>query len=266
MKVTASFDPVTRIEGHLLVEVEFDTVNGIQQVVNVQAGGVMFRGIENILVGRDPRDAQHITQRICGVCPVAHGMAAVKALDAACGVTVPANARIMRNLVNAANFIESHILHFYLLTLPDFIAGPAMPPWQAEWNVDRRFDPKASEALLAGYLKALEMRRKGHEMGALFGGRLPHPPAYIAGGFTANPRPERIAGYRAYLNELIGFIQDRYMPDAELLASQYSDYLGLGRGYGNLLAYGVFDLDDTGERQLFAGGHVVERLCNSPAA
>ncbi len=258
MKVTASFDPVTRVEGHLLVEVEFDTVNGIQQVVNVQAGGVMFRGIENILVGRDPRDAQHITQRICGVCPVAHGMAAVKALDAACGVAVPANARIMRNLVNAANFIESHILHFYLLALPDFIAGPAMPPWQAEWNVDRRFDQKASDTLMAGYLKALEMRRKGHEMGALFGGRLPHPPAYIAGGFTANPRPERIANYRAYLNELIGFIQDRYIPDAEQLASQYSDYLGLGRGYGNLLAYGVFELDDAGGDQLLAGGHVVE--------
>ncbi len=258
MKVTASFDPVTRIEGHLEVEVEFDTVNGIQQVVNVRASGLLFRGIENILLGRDPRDAQHITQRICGVCPVAHSMAAVKALDAACGVTVPADARILRNLVNAANFIESHILHFYLLALPDFIAGPAMPPWQAEWNVDRRFDEKTSKALLTGYLKALEMRRKGHEMGALFGGRLPHPPAYVAGGFTATPRPERIATCRAYLNDLIAFIQDRLIPDAELLASQYDDYLHVGRGYGNLLAFGVFELDDTGNGKLLAAGHVVE--------
>lgn len=258
MKVTASFDPVSRIEGHLGVEVDFDTVGGVQQVVNVRASGLLFRGFENLLLGRDPRDAPHITERICGVCPVAHGMAAVKALDSACGVTVPANARILRNLVQAANFIESHILHFYLLTLPDFIAGPAMPPWQADWAIDRRFDAQASEALLAGYLNALAIRRKAHEMGALFGGRMPHPPAYVCGGFTANPRPERISGFRDYLNELIAFIQDRYLPDADRLASQYSDYAALGRGNGNLLAFGAFDLDDTGARTLFTGGHVLD--------
>jgi hydrogenase large subunit len=263
MKIAASFDPVTRIEGHLGVEVQFDSVNGVQQVVNVQASGLLFRGFENVLVGRDPRDAPLITQRICGVCPVAHGMAAVTALDQACGLTVPANARLLRHLVNAANFIESHILHFYLLALPDFIAGPAMPPWRADWDIDRRFDPQASEALLGGYLKALEIRRKAQEMGALFGGKLPHPATYLAGGFTANPRPERITAYRAYLDELIAFIQDRYLPDTELLASRYSDYLAVGRGHANLLSYGAFDLDDAGTRKLFTGGHV---LSGSPEA
>jgi hydrogenase large subunit len=258
MKVTASFDPVSRIEGHLGVEVDFDTVGGVQQVVNVRASGLLFRGFENLLLGRDPRDAPHITERICGVCPVAHGMAAVKALDRACGVTVPANARILRNLVQAANFIESHILHFYLLTLPDFIAGPAMPPWQADWALDRRFDATATEALMAGYLKALEIRRKAHEMGALFGGRMPHPPTYLCGGFTANPRSERIAGFRDYLKELIAFIQDRYLPDVDRLASQYSDYSAIGRGSGNLLAFGAFDLDDTGARKLLTGGQVLD--------
>jgi hydrogenase large subunit len=256
MKITASFDPVTRIEGHLGVELEFDTVNGVQQVVNVQAGGLLFRGIENILVGRDPRDAPLITQRICGVCPVAHGMAAATALDQACGVAVPTNARLLRNLVNAANFIESHILHFYLLALPDFIAGPAMPPWQADWSIDRRFDSQAAQALMGGYLQAIEIRRKAHEMGALFGGKLPHPATYVVGGFTANPRPERITAFRAYLDELVAFIQDRYLPDAELLAAKYSDYFAVGRGHANLLAYGVFDLDDTGTRRLLAGGYV----------
>lgn len=254
MKVTASFDPVTRIEGHLKVEVEFDTLNGLQQVVDVRASGLLFRGFEKLLIGRDPRDAQHITQRICGICPVAHGMAAVKALDDAAGITVPANARIMRNLVSAANFIESHILHFYLLTLPDFIAGPAMPPWQADWDVDRRFDQDATDAFMTNYLKAIEMRRKAHEMGALFGGKLPHPPAYIAGGFTANPRPERIAESRAYMDELLDFIEQRYIPDVELLAAVYEDYFGIGSGYANLLAFGAFELDDTGQSKLFADG------------
>jgi len=256
MRITASFDPVTRIEGHLGVEVDFDAVNGVQQVVDVRASGLLFRGFENILLGRDPRDAPLITQRICGVCPVAHGMAAVTALDGACGVTVPANARILRNLVNGANFVESHILHFYLLALPDFIAGPALPPWRADWSIDRRFDSQAADTLMGGYLKALEIRRKAHEMGALFGGKMPHPATYVVGGFTAHPRPERIAAFTAYLNELITFIQSRYIPDTELLASQYSDYFALGRGHANLLSYGVFDLNDTGIQKLFAGGYI----------
>lgn len=256
MKVTASFDPVSRIEGHLSIDVAFDTINGMQQVVEVHASGMLFRGFENLLIGRDPRDAQHITQRICGICPVAHGMAAVKALDAASDAAVPNNARILRNLVHAANFIESHILHFYLLTLPDFMAGPAMPPWQVDWSVDRRLDQATTDALMANYLKAIEMRRKAHEMGALFGGRLPHPPAYIPGGFTANPRPERVDSFGAYLDELLDFIQAHYLPDVDLLASFYEDYFALGRGYGNLLSFGVFDLDAAGDHKLLAGGHV----------
>jgi hydrogenase large subunit len=258
VKITASFDPVSRLEGHLGVEVEFDTLDGVQQVVDVRASGLLFRGFENILIGRDPRDAPLITQRICGVCPVAHGLAAVKALDAACGAIVPTNARIMRNLVHAANFIESHLLHFYLLTLPDFISGPAKPPWQADWSIDRRFDPHATQALMTGYLKALEIRRKAHEMGALFGGKMPHPAAYVPGGFTAMPRAERIRDFRGYVDELIAFIRERYLPDTELLAAKYGDYFAIGRGYANLLAFGAFDLDDVGLRRLFTGGHILE--------
>src|SRR5690348_11809021 len=108
-------DPVTRIEGHLKVRVDVDTVNGVLQVVNAYTTGQLFRGFEKILVGRDPWDAQHITERICGVCPVSHGMAAILALDAAGKVTPTNNARVMRNIVAAANFLDSHILHFYHL-------------------------------------------------------------------------------------------------------------------------------------------------------
>lgn len=107
MEFVASIDPVTRLEGHMKVEVKVDTINGEQQVTEAHSVGTLFRGFENILVQRDPRDAQHITERICGVCPVAHGMAAVKGLDKAFGVTIPTNARILRNLVHGANFIVS---------------------------------------------------------------------------------------------------------------------------------------------------------------
>ena len=254
MEIIASIDPVTRLEGHLKVVVTIDTVNGAQQVVDAQVSGRLFRGFEQLIVGRDPRDAQHITERICGVCPVAHGMTAVMALDNAFGITIPDNARVMRNLVNGSNFIDSHIMHFYLLCLPDFFEGPAMPPWTPNWGGDRRLTTQQNAALTTHYLKAIEMRRKAHEMGALFGGKIPHPPAYISGGFTTTPRPDRIAGFKAYLLELIPFITDIYIPDVELVAGKYPEYFTIGRGHGNLLSYGVFDLNAAGTSKLLAPG------------
>ena len=256
MATVKIIDPVTRLEGHLKIKVTIDTVNGVQQVVNAWATGTMFRGFETILVNRHPWDAQHITQRICGVCPVPHGMAAVMALDSASGIIPPANARIMRNLVLGANFVDSHILHFYHLAVPDFIDGPSMPPWQPGWSVDKRIDPATANTLVSHYVTALDMRRKAHEMGAIFGGKLPHPPAYIPGGFTTTPRPERIASFKNYLGEIIPFIRDVYIPDVELLASVYEDYLSIGKGLGNLLAFGVFDQDSAGTTKLLRRGRV----------
>jgi hydrogenase large subunit len=254
MATVKIIDPVTRLEGHLKIKISVDTINGVQQVVDAWATGTQFRGFEAVLTNRHPWDAQHITQRICGVCPVPHGMAAVMALDSASRITPPANARIMRNLVLGANFIDSHILHFYHLAVPDFIDGPAMPPWQPGWSVDKRIDPATANTLVSHYVTALDMRRKAHEMGALFGGKLPHPPAYLPGGFTTTPRPERIAAYKRYLNEIIPFIRDVYIPDAEQLSSVYEDYLSIGRGSGNLLAFGVFDLDAAGKNKLLGRG------------
>ncbi|MGE5856520.1 MAG: nickel-dependent hydrogenase large subunit, partial [Syntrophaceae bacterium] len=102
-------DPVTRIEGHMSVEVTID--NG--KVVDAYCTGTLFRGFETILSGRDAWDAPVITQRICGVCPVSHATASVLALESIGAKTVPDNARILRNLTLGANFIQSHILHFY---------------------------------------------------------------------------------------------------------------------------------------------------------
>jgi len=256
MKFTIAYDPVTRIEGHLKIEVTIDKVAGVQQVVDAKSSGGLFRGFEKILIGRDPRDAQHITERICGVCPVAHGVASVRAQDDAFGTTIPDNARIMRNLVNAGNFVESHILHFYLLAAPDFIEGPAMPPWQADWEVDRRISKSDTDTLVGHYIQALTMRRKADQMTALFGGRVPHPPAYIPGGFTCTPRPERIEACDAFLDELIPFIQQTYIPDVVFLGSKYSDYFAIGRGHGHLLSYGVFDQNASGAEKLLAWGHI----------
>lgn len=255
MAVTiATIDPVTRLEGHLKIEVTIDTVNQVQQVVEARATGTLFRGFESILVNRAPGDAPHITQRICGVCPVSHGMAAVTALDKAANTTVPNNARIMRNLVLGSNFVQSHILHFFHLAAGDFINAPGIPPLTPGWSVDKRIGGTTLDKIIADYLTALDMRRKAHEMGSIFGGRMPHPPTFIPGGCTAQPTATKIAKFKSYLAELISFIQNTYIPDVQAVGAVYSDYAGIGRGHGNLLAYGVFDLDSTGNTKLLARG------------
>jgi hydrogenase large subunit len=96
MSTTLKVGPLTRIEGHLDIEVAYDTGKGI---VEAKSAGTMFRGFEAILKGRDPRDAPHLTQRICGVCPVSHGMAASLCLEAAFKITPYDNGRILRNLI-----------------------------------------------------------------------------------------------------------------------------------------------------------------------
>src|SRR5512136_1737327 len=237
-------DPVTRIEGHLKVQVTVDTVNGVQQVTDAQCTGTMFRGFETILKGRDPKDAPYLTERICGVCPVSHGMAATKALESAAGLTIPSDARILRNLVLGANFIQSHILHFYLLASLDYITPPASAPWTPSWNVDLMRSSSLSQ-IANNFTTAVTMRRKAHEMAAIFGGKIPHPAAIQAGGFTTKPTSAMISSFSSYLNTLISFINNSYVPDVQLLQSVYSDYSQVGKGPGNLLAYGVFDLDDT---------------------
>jgi len=244
MATVTIVDPVTRIEGHLKVKVTIDTVNGVQQVTDAQCTGTLFRGFETILKGRDPKDAPYLTERICGVCPVSHGMAATKALESAAGLGIPANARILRNLVLGANFIQSHILHFYLLAALDYITPPASAPWTPSWNVDL-MRSSSLQQIVNNFTTAVTMRRKAHEMGAIFGGRMPAPPAFQAGGFTTKPTSAMISSFSNYLNELVQFINNDYIPDVKLLKQVYPDYSQVGKGPGNLLAFGVFDQDDT---------------------
>ena len=100
-------DPITRIEGHLKIEAIVE--NGV--VKEAKSSGMLFRGFEQILKNRDPRDAQRITQRICGVCPTAHSTASTLNLDSAFGIAdkIPDNGRILRNLIFGSNFLQSHI-------------------------------------------------------------------------------------------------------------------------------------------------------------
>ena len=112
-------DPITRIEGHLKIEATVE--NGT--VKDARSSGQLFRGLELMLRGRDPRDAQVITQRICGVCPQSHGIAATLNLDSAFGIAdkIPPNGRILRNLIQGAHVAQDHVLHFYQLAALDYV-------------------------------------------------------------------------------------------------------------------------------------------------
>jgi len=111
-------DPFCRIEGHLRIEVNLDTDNVIRNAVST---GNMWRGIELILKGRDPRDAWAFTQRICGVCTGVHALASVRAVEDALGIDIPENANTIRNLMMAAQYTQDHLVHFYHLHALDWV-------------------------------------------------------------------------------------------------------------------------------------------------
>ncbi|NOY54118.1 MAG: nickel-dependent hydrogenase large subunit [Deltaproteobacteria bacterium] len=115
--VKIAIDPVTRIEGHLRIEAK---VEG-GKVVDAWSSSTMFRGIELILKGRDPRDAWAFTQRACGVCTTVHAFASIRAVENALDITIPDNARIIRNIISAVQFVQDHVIHFYHLHALDWV-------------------------------------------------------------------------------------------------------------------------------------------------
>ena len=269
-------DPITRIEGHLKVEA---IVEG-GEVKETRCSGTLFRGFENFLQGRDPYDAQHLVQRICGVCPTAHAMAATLNLDSAFGIDdrIPDNGRILRNLIQGANYIQSHILHFYHLAALDYVdvtkvaqyegSDPALVsvrnfigqaleaddmsllgPFYPRYEGDYRLPDDVDRAAVAHYVQALNIRRLAHEMSAIFSGKMPHNVAIVPGGATEALTVQKIADFLWRLNELRTFIDNVYIPDILAVAQAYPDYLEIGRGCGNMLSYGVFDLE-TAEKDL----------------
>ena len=218
-------DPITRIEGHLRIEVE--VADG--KVTNAWSSGQLFRGIELILQGRDPRDAQHFVQRSCGVCTYVHALSSVRAVENAVGVQIPENARLIRNLLHGAQYQHDHIVHFYHLHALDWVdivsalkADPAatakltdnvsnspyggisyyknvqarlstfvesgqLGPFQnAYWGHSAyKLPPEANLMAAAHYLEALRLQATAARMHAIFGGKNPHPQSMVVGGVTS---------------------------------------------------------------------------------
>jgi hydrogenase large subunit len=265
MSTIIKIDPITRIEGHLAVEAVVD--DGV--VKDAKSAGTLFRGFEIILQDRDPRDANRLTQRICGVCPTAHATASALCLDDAFGLTdkIPNNAKLLRNLILGSNFLQSHILHFYHLAALDYVDAAGvignLAPFVPRYEGDYRVTGKANAELVNHYLRALDIRRKCQEMLSIFGGKMPHNVAIVPGGVTEKPTEDKITNFLWRLNEIRDFIDNMYVPDVVAVAKAYSDYFEIGKGCKRLLAYGGFDLP-TG--RLFKAGVISPDLRAEPMA
>ena len=214
-------DPITRIEGHLRVEIEVRD----GKIVDAFSSGTMVRGFERILKGRDPRDAWAFTERACGVCTTVHALASVRTVEDALGITIPPNAELVRNLMFCAQYLQDHVVHFYHLHALDWVdvvsALKADPKKTSEIAQSISRWPKSSpkyfadvqkriaafvqsgqlgifangywghaayklpaEVNLLGvahYLEALEWQKEVVKVHTIFGGKNPHP-NYLVGG------------------------------------------------------------------------------------
>jgi len=214
-------DPITRIEGHLRVEIEVK--DGF--IVDAYSSGTMVRGMEIILKGRDPRDAWAFTERVCGVCTTVHALASVRTVEDALGIVIPPNAELVRNLMFCAQMMQDHVVHFYHLHALDWVdvvsalsADPAqtsalaqsISPWPKSsvgyfrdtqkrlqkfvdsgqlgifangyWGSPAyKLPAEANLMAVAHYLEALEWQKEIVKVHTIFGGKNPHP-NYLVGG------------------------------------------------------------------------------------
>src|SRR6266545_5021759 len=168
-------DPVTRIEGHLRIEAQVDG----GAVRDAWSSSTMWRGIESILTGRDPRDAWYFAQRICGVCTTVHALASVRAVEDALGIEPPPNAKLLRGLIAASQFVQDHVVHFYHLHALDWVdvtsALDGDPAKAAKVAATLSDYPRSG----AGQFKAVRERLRafvqGGRLGPFAGGWWGHP-------------------------------------------------------------------------------------------
>ncbi|HHL39489.1 MAG TPA: nickel-dependent hydrogenase large subunit [Deltaproteobacteria bacterium] len=260
-------DPITRIEGHLRIEVEI--AGG--KVVNAWNTTTLFRGYEIILKGRDPRDAWHFSHRICGICPTPHGHTAAMSLEDSFGVRPPDNARLIRNLMEASQIAYDHILWFYILNGFDYVdivsaleARPATPSLRrvqeriktfvdsgqlgflanAYWgHPEYRLPPELNLEIVAHYLESIRVKSLANEAGAVFGGKFPYIITSPPGGVTCIPTLTQIADYEDKMAKVKDFVDNTVVPDLLAIAPYYLYLKDYGGGHRNYITMGVLDAE-----------------------
>ena len=272
--------PVTRLEGHLSIHTTVEN----KVITEAKCVGEMFRGFEFFLRGRDPLDAQQITQRICGVCPYAHAIASSYAQENAYKLNVPPNGRILHNLIQGANHLYDYLLHFYQLSALDFVDVTAILKYKgsdsdlttlrdwvkAEVNSKSSFpaapflprlsgqyitDADMNIGALKHYIESLEIQKKANKASAIFGGKFPHATAIFPGGCTQNPTIDHISSYRSLITEVRDFIHKKYIPDILAVAGGFPEYWNIGQSKGGFLSFGLLPIGpEPDSKRLFAPG------------
>jgi hydrogenase large subunit len=168
-------DPITRIEGHLRVEVEVND----NRITDAYSSGTMVRGIENILKGRDPRDAWAFVERVCGVCTSIHSLNSVRCVENALGIAVPPNAEMIRNIMFAIQHIQDHVIHFYTLSALDWVdlisALKADPVAASKIAQSISAWPKSSPGYFSDLQKRLKKFAESGQLGIFANGYWGHP-------------------------------------------------------------------------------------------
>ena len=175
MSQRITIDPITRLEGHGKIEIFLDDKG---EVENAYLQVPELRGFEQFCVGRKAEDMPQLTSRICGVCPVAHHYAAVKALDAAFGVQPTETARKLRELIYSGYIVYDHILHFYFLGGPDFVVGPDAP--KEKRNILGVIEKVGMDTAK----EVIKHRAYGQRITEILGGKPTHPVSGVPGGQT----------------------------------------------------------------------------------
>jgi len=240
--------PVTRIEGHAKITILLDDSGNVADTrVNV----VELRGFERFCVGRPVEELPRIVPRICGVCPWAHHLASAKACDAVFGVDIPEPAKKIRELAYMAHFIHSHVLHFFILSGPDFVMGP-----DADYSVRNVIGVVGKIPDIAK--KVVQVRYMGQMMTQILGGKAIHPDAAVPGGWSKPVTKEEFEKLREMAKECLDFttfaidfakknIFPKYLDAVKTIAVINSGFLGTVKN-------GAMNLYDGNLRMMTADG------------
>ena len=244
------FSPVTRLSGLLSVEAIMER----NLVIEANVKGTLFRGFEWIMQDRHIRDAVYMTQRICGICSMAHGSCASYLLDELYDNQISDNAQLLRNIMYASDFLQNHIRHFYLFSLPDFVRMPEQPPFHGQDLSDLRLNPRDNDKLMNHYFEAIKVAQECHQILTLFGGKAPHQHSFLEGGVAVVPTADKINQALFLADNIRRFTRGRMMPDTELLARVYRDYFSIGVTPERFLSFGIFRFGPKNEVFLWQGG------------
>jgi F420-non-reducing hydrogenase large subunit len=196
MGTTYTIEPITRLEGHGKIDIFLDDSGSVERAIFLVPE---LRGFEKFVEGRPAEDLPQITSRICGVCPTAHHMASVKALDALYGVSPTAAARAVREAVYHLFMFEDHLLHFFFLGGPDFIVGPKAP--RTARNILGVIEAVGVET----GKKVIAIRRRCRELMSIMGGKPIHPVLGLPGGVAKQVTEETRSALREFAADAVGF-------------------------------------------------------------